>query len=90
MKELNKNTVGLILGSFFALWHLLWGLLVATGLAQTFLDWIYWLHFMNDPFRIEAFDITRSVTLIIVTFVVGYIFGWVFVWLWEMMRTKRK
>jgi hypothetical protein len=41
MQEFNKNRAGLIFGSFVGLWHFTWSLLVAAGVAQTVLDWIY-------------------------------------------------
>jgi len=83
MQELNKNRAGLIFGSFLGLWHLAWSLLVAANLAQTLLDWIYTLHFLNNPFRVAAFDFATAALLVSVTAVVGYIFGWVLALLWN-------
>jgi hypothetical protein len=86
MEEFNKNKAGLILGSFTGLWHFAWSLLVATGLAQTLLDWIYALHFLNNPFHVAAFSIGTAALLIVVTIAAGYIMGWVLAFLWNVFH----
>lgn len=86
MEELNKNKAGLILGSFLAVWHFAWSGLVATGVAQTLLDWIYALHFLNNPFHVADFSIGTAALLIVVTSVVGYVFGWILAFFWNVFR----
>lgn len=86
---LNKNMVGIIVGAFFGLFHLAWGLLVAIGLAQIFMDFIYQIHMLNNPFIIQPFNLGLTITLIIVTTAFGYIFGWVFAWLWDIVQKKK-
>jgi heme/copper-type cytochrome/quinol oxidase subunit 4 len=88
MQELNKNRAGLILGSFLGLWHLTWSLLVATGTAQVLLDWIYYLHFLNNPFHVADFNVGTAALLIVITSVIGYVFGWVLALLWNMFHRK--
>lgn len=85
---MNKNKVGLTLGALLALWHLVWGIMVALHWAQPFLNWIYKLHFLNNPFKVGVFNITTTITLMVVTFIFGYIFGWVFVYLWETIKKR--
>ncbi|OGG11842.1 hypothetical protein A2Z00_01535 [Candidatus Gottesmanbacteria bacterium RBG_13_45_10] len=82
--KLNAHCVGVIFGSFLGLFHLAWALMVALGFAQTILDWIYMLHFLNNPFRIAEFNVVTAATLVIFTAVVGYVVGWVFAMLWNM------
>ena len=86
MEELNRNKAGLILGSFLGLWHVAWILLVATGIAQTLLDWISYLHFLNNPFRVAAFSLPTAALLVGITAIIGYIFGWVLAFLWNLFR----
>jgi hypothetical protein len=88
MEELNKNKAGLIFGSFLGLWHLTWSLLVASGVAQILLDWIYYLHFLNNPFHVADFNVLTAGLLIVVTFSVGYIFGWLLAFLWNVFHGK--
>ena len=83
---MNKNKVALVSGSFLGLFHLVWGLLIAFGLAQSLLDFIHNLHSLNNPYTVMPFDLMRTIGLIIVTFLVGYIFGYVFAALWNKLH----
>lgn len=87
--ELDKCRVGLVLGTLMGLLHLAWALLVATGFAQVFMDFIYSVHFLNDPFYVSGFSLVTAVTLVVVTFVFGYVFGWVFAYLWGFVQKKK-
>jgi hypothetical protein len=80
---MNRKKVALVVGSFAGLFHLVWGLLIAFGWAQSLLDFIYNLHSLNNPFTVMPFDFMRTVGLVIVTFLVGYIFGFVFAEIWN-------
>lgn len=88
MKELNNNTIGFITGSFIGLWHLLWVLLIAIGLAQPLMDWIFELHLLSNPFHVLGFDLGRAISLVVVTFTVGYIMGWIFSLLWNFFLKR--
>lgn len=81
--------VALSLGLLMGLFHLVWSILVMLGSAQALLDWIYGLHFLNNPFMVSQFEITKAATLVIVTFAVGYVAGWVFAWIWNMWAKKK-
>ena len=80
---MNKHKVGLVVGSFLSMWHLIWGILVAVGFAQPLLNFIYNLHSLNNPFMVMPFDFMRTLGLVIVTFVVGYVVGYVFANIWH-------
>ena len=86
--KLHPNTTGLLFGAFFGLWHLVWALLVASDLAQGFLDWMYSIHFLENPFFVAPFDLMTAVTLVVVTSFVGYMVGWVFASLWNTIAKK--
>jgi hypothetical protein len=83
---MNKNKAGLVFGSFLAFMHLVWSVLVATGLAQAYLNFIFNLHMIANPFQVQAFSLGRAAGLIIVTFLIGYAFGCVFAWFWNKMK----
>ena len=80
---INNHKVGLILGSFAALIHLVWALLVASGSAKGFLDFIYRMHFLSNPFVIQNFFLGRAVGLVIMAFLVAYIVGNVLAIIWN-------
>lgn len=78
------------LAAFMGGWHLFWSVLVAMGLAQTIYDWVLWIHFLNNPFVIDAFDPTRAALLVGFTTVVGYVGGWLFALVWNMCCGKKR
>ena len=72
--------LGLSLGLFVALLHIVWLLAIAitpTGM-QKYINWILALHQVNIPVTIKPFDLSSAITLVIFTFAVGYLIGWVF------------
>jgi hypothetical protein len=80
---INQHKVGLMMGSFAGLWHLVWSLLVAIGLAQPLLDFIFNLHMIDNPVHVQSFDIMHALLLIVVTAAVGYVGGYVLATLWN-------
>jgi hypothetical protein len=86
MGSLNKHKTGLVLGAFIGLWHLTWASLVAIGVAQSFIDWIFRLHFIQPPYTITPFRAGLAAGLVLVTSVSGYLFGWVLAALWNWLH----
>lgn len=85
----NPNRVGLAFGSFIALFHFVWAMIVALGLAQAVLNFIYSIHFLNNPFLIQEFNLAKALVLVCFTFVMGYIGGYVLSLVWNKMVAKR-
>jgi len=71
----NPVKVGFVFAVFLALWHAGWSALVATGLAQKVIDFVFWMHFIKPPYQIETFDPTRAAILVGVTAGVGLVGG---------------
>jgi len=86
MRKLNDNTIAMIFGLLLGGWHLIWSILILIGLAQPFLNFIFWIHMLSVPVTVKAFTITQSLILILVTFVIGYVVGWAFAFLWNALR----
>jgi hypothetical protein len=86
---INHNKAGLVLGSFIGLIHLIWSILVAAGWAQPLADFIYGMHFLNNPFHVKQFEIVTAVELVVITFVVGYVAGNVLALLWQKFHDKK-
>ena len=74
---LNKNKIGLTLGIFAALCHLVWLIAVAIGI-QKFLDWILLLHSIQLDLTLTSVVLLNAVLLIVIAFIGGYIVGYVF------------
>lgn len=86
MHQFHAHKVGLVFGGLLALLHALWALMVFTGTAKPYLDYIFGLHFLNFQYDIAPFSIGNAVMLVIVTGVIGYIIGWIFGWLWNYVH----
>lgn len=87
--QVNPHKLGLAIGALLGLIHLTWSLLVATGLAQTYMDWIFKLHFITPVYQVGPFDLMTAITLVAVTAILGYIIGWVGANVWNYVAKKK-
>lgn len=83
---ISKHKLGLVVGSFLGLWHMAWSSLVALGLAQPLMNWIFRLHFIQPPYTVTPFRLSLAVALIVITAVLGYIFGWLLAAIWNRLH----
>jgi hypothetical protein len=83
MNRLKVNKTGLAFGGFFAVIHAIWAIMVAIGVAQISMDWIFGLHFINLQYSMAPFSIGTAIALVVVTGIVGYICGIVLAWIWN-------
>lgn len=74
---MNKNQVGLTLGIFAAVCHLVWAIAVAIGIQKA-VDWILLLHSIKLDLVLTNVVLLNAVLLVIVGFIGGYVMGWVF------------
>lgn len=74
---------GAVLGSVVGGWHLCWSALVAAGVAQTVIDFVFWMHFIKPIYVIEPFEPVRAVILIVVTALFGFVAGSAFAIIWN-------
>jgi hypothetical protein len=74
MSLLKKSIVG---GICLSSIHLVWILLVISEWAQATLDFIFKLHMLNSPFKVQPFDISLAISLLALTFFMGslYVLG---------------
>ena len=86
MTNINPNKAGLAVGALLGAWHHTWSLLVALGLAQPLIDFLFWIHFVKPVYVIEPFEIARAAILIAVTAGIGYVTGLVFALLWNRLH----
>lgn len=85
---LGRNKIGLIVGLFFAVIHVIWAFFVAVmpNSLQNFLDWIFQIHFLEPYWIIQNFDFVGAVFLVLMTFAFGYFFGYLFAIIWNLMH----
>jgi len=84
----NPIRVGLVFGLVLAVYHACWSALVLTGVAQKFLDFIFWAHFITPVYHVEPFEIVRACVLLGVTFGVGFVFGIVASLIWNGLHAR--
>ena len=90
---MTKNKIGLIVGFFSALIHLIWSLGVALMplSVESLVNWFYALHHIDFPFAIIIpFVPANAVVLVIITFIFGYVLGWVLGVIRDMVTRKRR
>ncbi len=83
----DKNKVGLVGAALLGGWHLVWSILVATGLGQTLYDFILWAHMDHLNIVIGPFNLAASATLIAVTAIFGYVIGYIGAWVWNRVHS---
>jgi hypothetical protein len=84
--KLKLGSTGMTVGFFVALMHAVWMLMIFLGLGQLYLDWIFGLHLISNPFTVQPFNFGSGLTLIVFTFVVGYVMGWAFAFIWNKLH----
>ena len=68
---LRPNQVGLVLGGFVGLLHLVWSVLVALNWAQPLVNFIFRLHMIEPAHAVLPFSFGSAIGLVILTAVVG-------------------
>lgn len=84
--KINANRLGLTVGYFAALIHLVLVILVAFNVANSVLAWILPLHFLSLGVSFTAFNFLIALELIIAAFIGGYVLGWVFAYIWNKVK----
>lgn len=75
---MNLLRTSLVGGFSLSSFHFCWAALVATGLAQPLLDFVFKLHMLNSPFQVQAFNPLLAAGLLGITFLFGCFYGALF------------
>ena len=75
---MNLLRTALIGGISLSSLHFFWVLLIASGFAQSLLDFVFKLHMLNSPFQVQAFNPLLAIGLIGITFLFGCFYGAIF------------
>ena len=84
--RLEPVRTGLVLGLLVALGHLAWIVLVASGFAQTLINLVLAIHFLQVSVTVAPFNVVTALVLVGVTFVVGLAIGIVFSLIWNAVQ----
>ena len=83
LTSFRPSSLGIALGAFTGLFHLIWAILVWAGAAQPLIDFIFRLHMIEPPYHIAPFSTTEALGLVTFTACTGYVSGWFLGWLWK-------
>lgn len=73
--RVDVQRLALVFGIVLAVWHATWALLVAVGLAQPLIDFVFWAHFLSPPYHVVPFEPLRALLLVGLTGVLGWAMG---------------
>ena len=87
---LNRNKVGLALGTFAAIAHAVWsfGIAIFPSGIERFVNWIYHMHFLSLPIKFLPFSLGKAALLVVMSFVVAYVVGSVFATVYNWIVKK--
>ncbi len=88
LKLSKTQKIALVVGKFCALLHVIWAVLVALGVGQTYLDFIFSLHFIGNVYTVASFNFLNALVLIVMAFVGGYLATLLFFAIWKWMKIK--
>lgn len=86
--QVNKNKLGIVLGSFAGLMHLVWAILAGIGLAQPLIDFAIRLHFIDLRHTITPFDFTTAILLVATALIKGYVIGFIIGIIWNKVHVS--
>lgn len=85
MGHVDPNRLGIVLAVVLSGWHAVWEGLVAAGVAQRVVDFVYRLHSVKSEMVVEPFDASRAGTLLLLTAGLGYAAGAAAALLWNCL-----
>ena len=86
MNHIKPSTAGLVLGTLFAIVHVVWSVLVWVGWAQMILDFVFLMHMVTPILTVEDFSLSRALMLVVIAACIGYVIGGIFAVLWNKMH----
>jgi len=83
MNRIRPHSSGLAFAGFIGLWHTLWAFLVWMGAAQWLINFIFRLHMLTPPYKVNTFSFGMAAALVLVTTLTGYVSGYVIGAIWN-------
>ena len=77
--------LALVLGSL----HAIWAGLIALGWGQTVMDFLFWLHMISPAWKVQPFEPTIALFLILATATIGFVTGCLASVFWGLMSPNR-
>ncbi len=83
------GSAGLLVGAILSGIYVLWALFIVSGLAQSLMDWVAALHFINPVYVVQHIDLSRLASLVLLTGALGYALGGLFALLCNRVNHPR-
>jgi len=77
------------LATLMGLGHVLWSVLLATGMTKPMIDWMLSLHSINVSYSLTGFDPVNAVILVVVAVIKGYVVGYLFGYVWNRVAKSK-
>lgn len=84
--QINSIKLGLIGAVLLGAWHIVWAVLVATGLGQIVIDFVLWMHMVHVPYVVGPFEPKAAAVLILVSGAMGFVIGWFIACTWNAIH----
>jgi hypothetical protein len=88
MRHLNPAKAAISVGAVFGVWHFMWVMLVATGVAKPVMDFVLRLHFIQFDYALAPFAVSTAAMLIGLSFAIGALLGLVFALVWNWLSGR--
>ena len=86
MRPLHPIKVATTIALLMACIHFGWVLLVAFGVAQSLLNFIFWLHFIAPVYTVQPFNWIVAVALVLFASATSFFAALLFVYLWNRIH----
>jgi hypothetical protein len=81
---------GFVLAAVMILLHSVWALLVALGWGQAVIDFVFWLHMLSSPYKVQNFEASIAVFLVLATGTIGFVVGSLASFFWGLLTPGPK
>lgn len=88
MKSIHPIKAAATLAVLVGGWHLCWSILVALGWAQTLINFIFWIHFIQPIYVIQPFNLGLAAGLVALTSLLAFVIGLVFATIWNRLHLE--
>jgi hypothetical protein len=83
VRTVNPVKAGIVFAVLIGGWHLCWALLVASGVAQPVINYLFELHFVQPIYLILPFGIGTAALLVLVSSIGAFVFAYLLTAVWN-------
>jgi hypothetical protein len=88
MVRVNPLLAGLAFAAFALLIHLMWAVLVAAGLAQPLVDFVFHVHFLGPALKVAPFELQTAIMLLGYAVTAAFVGGALLAFSWNSLVAR--